>query len=403
MFDTIVAISTGNTNQAISIVRLSGEDSFKVIKKISSIKKISPRTAQLTTILEEKELVDKVIIISFKAPNSYTGENIVEIHAHGGVVVTQRILKLCLSHGARMADPGEFSRRSFLNGKINLIEAEGINNLIHAQSISQTKIAAKNLRGKSSKIIVELKKSVVDVIGIIETNIDYPEYDDVETLTTKTLLPKLIKIEKQMKEIITSSALTHKLYEGIKVVIIGKTNAGKSTLLNAILDESKAIVSSTPGTTRDVVEGHIEIKGVLYHFFDTAGIRKSNNQIEFLGIEKTMEKIKTADIVILLSDPTQKGEEFDASFIKNTEIIKVNSKSDLKNVKGLSINKNDIDDLLVELTSRFQIINSINDEILISTRQQALLEEGLLNIKEAIENLKKNATPDLVIIDIQNA
>lgn len=402
MNDTIAAISTGNVNQAISIVRISGNDAFNIIKKITHIKKIKYRVVQLTSIFENKELVDKVVVICFKNPNSYTGEDIVEINAHGGVIVTQRILKLCLTHGARMAEPGEFSRRAFLNGKINLIEAEGINNLIHAQSISQSKIAATNLKGSSSKIIKKLQKRIMKIIGIIETNIDYPEYDDVDILTTKTLLPRLNEIKKQMEKIIESSILTHKLYEGISVPIIGKTNAGKSTLLNTLLDESKAIVSSVPGTTRDVVEGHVEINGVLYHFFDTAGIRKSKNKIENLGIKKTLEKIDEADLIIHLIDPTQSTNKKEILKINNKDVIKVNSKSDLKKVDGVSINKNDISELLSEIKKRFSILN-LDDNILMSTRQQALLAKALINISDAINSLNNRITPDVVIVDINLA
>ena len=403
MFDTIAAISTGNTNQAISIIRVSGDEAFKIIKKISSIKKIMIRTIQLTNILDNKKLVDKVIISSYKSPNSYTGEDIIEINAHGGVVVTQRILKLCLLFGARMAEPGEFSRRAFLNGKLNLIEAEGINNLIHAQSISQAKIAVNNLEGRSSKIIIDLRKQLTEVIGIIETNIDYPEYDDVEILSTKTLLPRLLKIKKNMEVIIQSSILTQKLYEGISVAIVGNTNVGKSTLLNSLLQEQKAIVSSTAGTTRDVVEGHMEINGVLFHFFDTAGIRRSTNAIENLGIAKTMEKIEDADLIVFLKDPTQDKDTFNMDSMKNKNVIKVNTKSDLVLTKGLSINKNNIEDLLKELSNRFSSLSLDNNEILISTRQQSLLELALLSINEAINALNMNMTPDMVIIDIQKS
>jgi tRNA modification GTPase len=403
MFDTIAAISTGNTNQAISIIRISGENAFSIIKKISSLSSVQVRKIQLASITENHELVDKVVITSFNNPHSYTGEDIVEINAHGGVVVTQRILKLCLLNGARLAEPGEFSKRAFLNGKINLIEAEGINNLIHAQSVSQSKIAAKNLKGRSSKIITNLKEKILEIIGIIEINIDYPEYDDIEILTTKSLLPKLTSLQTEIQKIIESSILTHKLYEGVNVVIVGNTNSGKSTLLNALLQESKAIVSSTPGTTRDVVEGHIEIEGVLFHFFDTAGIRKSKNKIENLGIKKTLEKLKSADLIIHLIDPTQKENHLDHSLIKGKEVISINSKSDLVKTEKLSISKNNIEPLIKELSKRFSSLNLQNTDILISTRQQALLESSLDHIKDSINGLKNHMTPDVVIVDIQDA
>ena len=309
MFDTITAISTGYINQAISIIRISGDKSFFIIKQMTKIKNITPREIIFASIYENDSLVDKVVITPFKGPNSYTGEDVIEISAHGGVIVTQRILKLCIKFGARMAERGEFSKRSFLNGKINLIEAEGINNLINAQSISQTKIAANNLKGRASETIINLKNKLTSIIGVIEVNIDYPEYDDIAQLTNETLLPKLIDLEREIQSIVDSSILTNKLYEGIKVGIVGQTNAGKSTLLNNILGKSKAIVSAIPGTTRDVVEGNIEIDGILYHFFDTAGFRNSKDNIENLGMQKTQEIINEADFIIHLIDPMQEEEK----------------------------------------------------------------------------------------------
>ena len=402
MFDTIVAISTGHTNQAISIVRISGPESFSIIKKISNLKKIKHSYLQLSKIFYKGELIDKVLIGVFVAPNSYTGEDVIEINAHGGVIVTQRILELCLIYGARIASPGEFSQRAFLNNKMNLIEAEGINSLIHAQSLSQAKIASKNLNGKNTKIIIDLKNDVLKIIGIIETNIDYPEYDDIEILTTKTLLPKLKIIEEKMQWILKSSILTQNLYRGIKVAIVGKPNVGKSTLLNNLIGQSKAIVSDEPGTTRDIVEGNIEISGVLFHFLDTAGIHKTNNKIENIGIKKANESIISADIVIYLVDPTT--EEYSMpEFLIGRKFIKIYSKSDLKKMNGLSISHNNIQPLINELLKRIKKTSIEDLQILMSTRQSSLLKQSSNNITSAIQSLENNLTPDVVIVDIQSA
>ena len=403
MFDTIAAISTGNINQAISIIRISGPESFSIIKKISSLKKIKAREISLCSIYENKLLVDKVIITPFKAPNSYTGEDIIEINAHGGVVVTQRILKLCIKFGARIAEPGEFSKRAFLNGKINLIEAEGINNLIHAQSISQTKIAANNLEGRASKTIIDLKNKLTSLIGIIEVNIDYPEYEDTIMLTNKTLMPKLINLKNEIQVIVDASILTNKLYEGIKIGIIGETNSGKSTLLNNIVGKSKAIVSPIAGTTRDVVEGNIEINGILYHFFDTAGLRTSDDGIENLGMKKTLEVIENSDFIIYLVDPTHVMKKDISKLFKNKEYIKVFSKSDLKKMEGISINHKNIEMVLESLNQKFKKLNLQNDGALISIRQQALLDKSLDYINQSINGLKNGYTPDIVIVDIKES
>ncbi|NQZ65612.1 MAG: tRNA uridine-5-carboxymethylaminomethyl(34) synthesis GTPase MnmE [Mycoplasmatales bacterium] len=409
MFDTIAAISTGGmTNDPISIIRLSGADAFGVAKKIFNGKIGNDKSITYGFIKDNKEVVDEVLVAWFKAPNTFTGENIVEINAHGGIVNTNRILQLLLANGARLAERGEFSRRAFLNGKMDLIKAEAIHDLIFAKTKEQADLSVKKFDGETSNLIEKLKKKILNIIATIETNIDYPEYDDVENLTNKKLLPRLNNVNSDLEEILTSSKKSKYIYEGVKVAIVGKPNAGKSSLLNAFLNEEKAIVTEIPGTTRDVVEGSIQIGQVLLNFKDTAGIHTTNDKIEQLGIQKSLEKINEADLIIHVIDGSKKESKDDFLIEQSSKIkpyIKVYNKSDLKQRDGISINaKNkEISNLTKEIKNIFKDIDLNNEKIINNTRQLSLIDSAKININEAITGLKEGMLPDTVIIDIQKA
>ena len=404
MFDTIVAISTGGMlNIPISIIRISGPDSFNIVKNIFTGKVGTDKTITYGYI-KDKIKIDEVLISWFVGPNTFTGENIVEINAHGGVVNTNKILRIILSYGARMAEPGEFSRRAFLNGKIDLIKAESIHDLIFAKTEEQARMSVKKFDGKTSYLIKELKNKILNIIAIIEINIDYPEYDDVDIFTKTSLLPKLNQIKKDLEEIIYYSKTSRYIYDGVKVSIVGKPNVGKSSLFNALINEDKAIVTDVPGTTRDVVEGSVQIGQVLIKFQDTAGIHKTKNKVEQIGIQKSLDKIQESDLIIHVIDGSQE-ELFDDIKIKNKLYIKVFNKSDIKKQDGISISvkNNDISQLKDAIKNIYKDIDLNNDKIINNVRQLSLIDAALMCINESILGLNNGLEPNVVIIDIQKS
>ncbi len=408
MFDTIAAISSGNVNQPISIIRLSGSEAFTVVKKIFSGKTGEDRTITYGYILDEKQKVDEVLISWFKGVNTFTGEDVVEINAHGGVVNSNRILQLLLANGARMAENGEFSRRAFMNGKMDLIKAEAIHDLIFSKTEEQAKMSVKKFDGNTSKLIEALKAKLLYIIATCETNIDYPEYDDVEQLSIEVLIPKLEDVLKDINEILNASKSSRYVYEGVEVAIVGKPNAGKSSLLNALLNEDKAIVTDIPGTTRDIVEGQVQIGQVLLNFKDTAGIHSTKDKIEQMGIKKSLEEIDKADLILHVVDSSQEENQDDLQIEQASKFktyIKVFNKSDLKAVDGISVSakNNDLDKLHEQIKKSFASIDINNDKIINNTRQLALIKEAKISTNDAITSLKGGLTPDTVIIDIQAA
>ncbi|MBU4689888.1 tRNA uridine-5-carboxymethylaminomethyl(34) synthesis GTPase MnmE [Mycoplasma zalophidermidis] len=414
--DTIAAISSGGKiNQAISIIRVSGSESTQIVSKIFSGKIGKNHTITYGNIIDNlngNKIIDEVLVMWFIGEKTFTGEDTVEINCHGGVVITNRILELLLANGARLATPGEFTRRSFLNGKMDLIKAEAINDLIHAQSMIQTELAVQKFDGRTSKLIEDLKSKLMYLIGKIEVNIDYPEYDDVEKILDNGLLKELSDLNTKISNLVIQSENSRLLFEGIKVAIIGKPNVGKSSLLNCLLGEEKAIVTDEAGTTRDLVEASWQYKGILFKLIDTAGIRHASAKAEQIGIEKSFEQIKNADVVIHVCDTQQQNDEFDTRVIElgkkyNKELITVWNKKDLaKAPKGfisISAQNNDIDSLLETLVSKFKTM-SINDaDFVTNARQLALIKKAKNNIESAINSLNMGLYSDLVIIDITEA
>ncbi|WP_416738024.1 tRNA uridine-5-carboxymethylaminomethyl(34) synthesis GTPase MnmE [Mycoplasmopsis meleagridis] len=418
--DTIAAISSGGKiNQAISIIRISGPESVSIVKKLFTGKIGQNRQITYGNIVnnfDNNKLVDEVLIAWFIGNNTFTGEDTVEINCHGGIIITNRILELILANGARMALPGEFSRRAFLNDKMDLIKAEAINELIHATTLKQTEYAVKKFDGKTSELINNLVKELMFLIGQIEVNIDYPEYDDVENILNNNLLEKLENFSSKLNKIIDSSQNSRLIFEGIKVAILGKPNVGKSSILNCLLNEEKAIVTDEAGTTRDIIEASYQINGILFKLIDTAGIRKTDLKIEKIGIEKAFEQIKKADIIIHVFDPKQEENEFDKkvdleALNLHKKLIKVINKTDLIDQKSykkgnyvfISAIKKDIDNLKNELVNSFNLDNLTNDEFVNNTRQLSLIIQAKNNIDEAINALKNGLDADLTIVDIRRA
>ena len=412
--DTIAAISTSTlTKTAISIVRISGKDAFTVLNKIFKTK---DRNYQGYRIYyghiydpSNQEIIDEVLVNTFIAPKSFTGENLVEINCHGGLYVTSKVLTLVLSYGARMALHGEFSKRAFLNGKIDLTQAEAINDLICADNKDSAKLAVNSLSGSISKMINPLINDLEQCIAHIEVNIDYPEYDDNGIITANEVSLLVEDWKKQCDKIINMAQNSLIIKEGIKTVIVGKPNVGKSSLLNALLQQDKAIVSDVAGTTRDLVEGDIHLDNVTLHLIDTAGIHDTENDIEQIGIKKSRQALSEAQLVIVLIDSSDFDLE-DEKLLEETENLNrlvVYNKKDLGiTFSGINISANNGD--------IHQLINAINDlfkdsklalsqPVLTNERQIALMRQAKEAMESASRALSNNIPLDLINEDIQHA
>ena len=302
--ETIAAISTADAMGAISVIRISGEDTFEVLKRLcrQDFSDAPGYTVHYATVYDEEEPVDEVLVSIFHAPRSYTGEDVAEVNCHGGVYLTRRILRLVLGAGARMARRGEFTERAFLNGKMDLSQAEAVNDLIKARDGVNARSAVHSLKGSVTRLIEPLEEELTQIIANIEVNIDYPEYDDVHQLTEEEILPAARKWQKQIREIIETAEEAVQVRDGIDTVILGRPNVGKSSLLNAMLEEDKAIVTDIAGTTRDLVEGSVRLEGLTLNLIDTAGIHDSEDVVEKIGIERSLAAVDKAELVILVLD-----------------------------------------------------------------------------------------------------
>lgn len=410
--DTIVAISTALVEQAISIVRLSGDEAIDIVNSIFSrdLHKVNSHTITYGMIKENGKDVDEVLVSVFKAPKSYTMEDVVEINCHGGIYVTKKILSLCIAHGARMARPGEFTERAFLNGRIDITQAEGINDLIKANNEASASKAISGLKGSVTKLIDPLIDEILDIIANIEVNIDYPEYDDVEVLTNETLLPKAENWLKRMNDIIRKAQNSIVIHNGIDTVILGKPNVGKSSLLNAMLEEDKAIVTEIAGTTRDLVEGSVTLDEVTLNLIDTAGVRETKDVVERIGIEKSLDALNKAQLVILVLDSSKELDEEDQRLLdlcKDKKTIIVYNKSDLSHkTDGISISaaNKDIEPLVKQLNEMFKDeIMDFHTDTLNNERQIGLAISAKGHMEDAIYAMKEGRELDLVSIDINLA
>jgi tRNA modification GTPase len=418
IMNTIAAISTPIGHGGIGIVRMSGEKSLEITYKIFKSKhtELQPNTIVYGKIYDKDELVDEVLVSYFKAPFSYTGEDIVEINSHGGILIVERILELILKNGAVLAEPGEFTKRAFLNGRIDLSQAEAVMDLINSKTEISRKSAIKGLNGEKSNKIRKIREKIVELLASIEVNIDYPEYDDAEEITHSVLDKHLKDIREDLTKIVSDSENCRIITNGIKTVIIGKPNVGKSSILNRLLDEDKAIVTDIEGTTRDIVEGTISIDGVLLNIIDTAGIRNTDNIVEKIGVEKSLKAIDKSDLVLFVLDGTRKISKEDLEIfdkVKNKKVIIIVNKSDEDQIIDISkFNKYDIiltstklDDGLDELKSKiiemFNLGNlELNDYTYLSNSRQISILKESLNISEDI--LKKSEEEiDLLEIDIK--
>ena len=408
MFETIVALATAPLKSALSIVRLSGDDCFFVVNKIFSkdLTKYTKNSIIHGQIIDGTETVDDVVLLLYIAPHSFTGENSVEIISHGSPIIFNKIIDLCIKSGARLATGGEFSSRAYFHGKMNLMEAESINDLINAESEESKKISMMALEGKTSLLIEPIKTKLGDLLSNIEVNIDYPEYLDIEEANNEKIVEFCRDILKYIDELIKNGNKGNIIKDGIKIAIVGKPNVGKSSILNALLNEEKAIVTNIKGTTRDIVEGKINLNGVIINLFDTAGIRESSDVVEEIGIKKSIEKLNDSDIVLCVFDSANFDNEDKEilELVKNKKHIIVYNKSDLikekvaDNLYISALNKD-----IEPLKNKILEILDLKKENYENPSIANVRELGLLrNIKEILKNVLRD-TENNVPIDIINS
>ncbi len=422
MNDTICAISTALGVGAISIIRVSGNKSIKIVNDIfkgDNLNNVDSHTIHYGYIVEDKRIIDEVLVSVMKKPKTFTVEDVVEINCHGGIETTNHVLELLIKNGCRLAEPGEFTKRAFLNGRINLMEAESVMELINAQNDKARNIAINGIQGKNSNVIKKLRDKLISIIGNIEVNIDYPEYEDIYEYQASDLNKELNNIEKELKIIIDNYHNVELINYGIKTVIVGKPNVGKSSLLNKLLNKEKAIVTDIPGTTRDLVEGNINIDNITLRIIDTAGIRETNDVVESIGVQKSIDVIKSADLVLMMLNNNEKLTKDDYDLLdmtSNKNRIIIINKSDLNNNIDIDINKysniiytNTInDDGLNELINKikemfnFDKIDNSDYNIVTNARQIGIINECLTILLDIKNGLDNNVSLDLLEMDLKN-
>ncbi len=419
MNDTITAISTTLGIGAISIIRVSGNDAIKIVNKIfkgRDLEKVNTHTINYGYIMDGNIKIDEVLVSVMRAPKTFTREDVVEINTHGGIAITNKVLELLLLNGCRLAEPGEFTKRAFLNGRIDLIEAEGVMDLINAKTEKSRKIAMNEVNGEVSKLIKDLRKNIIEILANIEVNIDYPEYEDIEEMTNKIILDNVENITLKINNILKKSEDMKIIKEGIKTIIIGSPNVGKSSILNRLLNEDKAIVTDIAGTTRDIVEGNIQIDGIILNILDTAGIRKTNDVVESIGVKKSLDLIDEADLILYVLNNNEKiiEEEKDIlNKIKDKNHIIIVNKIDLEKNIDLSMLDNyilmsikddvGIDELRKKIKDMFNLekINTSDFTYLSSARSISLLKKALISLDDVKKGIKENMPVDMVEIDLK--
>ena len=425
---TIASISTAPGIGGIGIIRMSGEKTFEILGKIfkaktpQKIEEIKGYTIKYGHIVEDDEIIDEVLVSYFKAPKSYTTENMCEINSHGGNVIVKKILELCLKNGAELAEPGEFTKRAFLNGRIDLAQAESVIDVINAKSDKEAKSGIKQLEGYLSKEIKKIKQEILDVLVNIEVTIDYPEYDTPEVQENE-MRKMLESVDNNLDKLEKSFDNGKIIKEGIKTAIIGKPNAGKSSLLNAILKEERAIVTDIAGTTRDTIEEFITINGIPLKLVDTAGIRSASDEVEKIGIEKSIKQAEEADLIIAIFDSSKELTQEDLEIldlIKYKKSIILLNKTDLsaiiteqderltavtQNILKISaLNKTGIEELYEKISEMFNLneINLDNNILITNVRHKNIISKAIENVKKANEALDMNMPIYIITIYIKD-
>ena len=424
---TIAAISTAPGNAGIGIIRLSGDDCFKILKKIFKPKnkgEIKGYTIKYGNIVksENDEIIDEVLVSYFVAPKSYTKENMCEINSHCGIVVENQILEECLKNGAVLAEPGEFTKRAFMNGRIDLSQAEAVIDIINSKTEKEMMVAQRHLEGSLSKKIKDIQGEILNLMADIEASIDYPEYD-IEETTNKKINDTLNSVEEKLLKLKNSFENGKILKEGIKTAIIGKPNVGKSSLLNLILGENRAIVSDIEGTTRDTIEEYINIKGVPLKIVDTAGIRKTNDEVEKIGVERSINNISDAELIIALFDDSRTFDDQDQKILDLIEgkktiilinkidlgknLIKENEKlKKFKNniIEFSTINETGLDKLYNKIEEIFKLneLDCENTEIITNNRHKQQILYALKDVEKGRESLETHMPVDITAICLKD-
>ncbi|MHA8138064.1 tRNA uridine-5-carboxymethylaminomethyl(34) synthesis GTPase MnmE [Lactobacillaceae bacterium Scapto_B20] len=427
-FDTIAAISTPPGEGGIAIVRISGEDAIKVINKIyrgKDLTQVNSHTINYGHIIDpadDNQTVDEVMVSVMRAPNTYTKEDVIEINCHGGIVATNRILQIVLSNGTRMANPGEFTERAFLNGRIDLSQSEAVMDLIEAKTDQSMKAALNQLDGNLSHLIRNLRQDILDVLANVEVNIDYPEYDDAETMTTKLLLNKAREVHASIEQLLKTAKQGKVLRDGLATAIVGRPNVGKSSILNHLLHEDKAIVTNVPGTTRDVLEEYVNVRGVPLKLIDTAGIRETEDQVEKIGVQRSRKSIQSADLVLLVLNASEPLSDEDRQLLEltnDTKRIVILNKTDLTpaieideveklvgvdNIISTSAMRADglqpLEAKIAKLFFEEGIENSQSNVMVTNARHISLLNQAAAALDDVINGIASGMPVDLVQIDM---
>ena len=413
MFETIVALATPPLKSALAIIRVSGDDCFDVVSKCFSkdICGIDKRTLLTGEIINDNEVIDQVVVAVYKGPKSFTGEDLVEIICHGSMLIANQIIETLIKCGGRLATNGEYSSRAFLHGKIDLIQAESINDVINATTKEAKQLSIKSLKGEVSRLVTPFKTKIADLIALIEVNIDFPEYEDIEVANKELIIKSINEVVPNIEKLVVDGHKAKIIKDGIKVAIVGKPNVGKSSLLNALVGEDKAIVTDIAGTTRDIVEGEVNLNGVALHLLDTAGIRDVDDKVESIGVDRARKTIDEAELIIVVLDGSKELEDEDTEILKLTEgknRIIVYNKQDIANpnLQGIMIsalNKN-IQPLVDEI---YRVVGldeqSFKQPALNNARQLGLLEKAKVALLKAKEDAENDLTVDLISISLMEA
>lgn len=421
MEDTIVAVATASGRGAISIIRLSGNDAINITNSIfkgKDLTKVKSHTIHYGFIMDKNETIDEVLVNIMLAPKTYTKENTVEINCHGGISTTNRILELLLENNARLAEPGEFTKRAFLNGRIDLIEAESVSDLIESKSNKQRNMAINGINGRLTNIVHKIRDEILEIIANIEVNTDYPEYEDAIEVTPAYLKEKLKTIEQDLEMLLQNAKIGKIIKSGIDIALVGRPNVGKSSILNALLNEDKAIVTDISGTTRDIIEAKMQLNGIEVNLIDTAGIRETFDVVEKIGVDKSKQVIQNADLIIFILNNNEKWTKEDEEILKSiqdkTYFIFIN-KTDLPNkleipnvsniIKGNTIDLNGLEDLKKKIIEMYHLDQITDKDLtyLSNARQIHLVKEALKSIKSAILDADKKIPVDMLEIHLRNA
>ena len=421
MNDTIAGISTTLGVGAISIIRVSGDNAIKVVNSVfkgKNLENVDSHTINYGHIIDKDEIIDEVLVSIMKAPRTFTREDVVEINCHGGIATTNKILEVILLNGARLAEAGEFTKRAFLNGRIDLVEAESIMDIINAKTDKARKLSINQLEGRVSTIIRNFRQELLELLASIEVNIDYPEYEDIEVMTVDNIRNEMKNIKDKLVKIVNESENGKIIRDGIKTVIVGRPNVGKSSILNKLLDYDKAIVTDIAGTTRDIVEGEINLDGILLKLVDTAGIRETDDIVEKIGVNRSLEELENADLTIVVLNNNEVLSDYDKELldkVKGRNSIVVINKCDLD--RKIDVSLIDNDNVIEINTVEFDKIDVLKDKIkemfnldmieqsdytYLSNIRQISLAKECLEILSEVENAVNREDPvDLIEIDIK--